>query len=164
MPKITLFLWFEKRAEDAAMYYLSVFKNSKITRTTYYPKSNKVIPTAPEPGSVLTVEFEIDGLIFVALNGGKVPGFELSPAISFAVDCKDQAEIDYLWGKLSAVPEAEQCGWCRDKFGVTWQIVPNVLTVMLADKDQVRVERVIAAYLPMKKFVIADLERAYEGR
>jgi predicted 3-demethylubiquinone-9 3-methyltransferase (glyoxalase superfamily) len=164
VPKINPFLWFEKGAEDAARYYVSVFKNSKITSTMYYPKATKVIPNAPEPGSIMTVEFEMDGQTFVALNGGKVPGFEFSPAISFLVDCKDQAEIDYLWGKLSAVPEAEQCGWCRDKFGVTWQIVPHVLNEMLAGKDQARVERVTAAYLPMKKFVIADLEKAYEGR
>jgi predicted 3-demethylubiquinone-9 3-methyltransferase (glyoxalase superfamily) len=161
MPKITPFLWFEKGAEDVAKYYISIFKNSRIIGTRYYPEATKVIPVAPKAGSVMTVEFEINGQTLVALNGGKVPGFEFTPAVSFAVDCKDQAEIDYLWGKLSSVPEAEQCGWCKDKFGITWQIVPHVLNEMLADKDQAKVERVTAAYLQMKKFVIVDLEKAY---
>jgi predicted 3-demethylubiquinone-9 3-methyltransferase (glyoxalase superfamily) len=164
MQKITPFLWFEKGANDAVEYYTSVFKNSKISKTTYYSQATKAIPGTPEPGSVMTVEFELEGQAFTALNGGKVPGFEFSPATSFVVDCKDQAEIDYLWEKLSAVPEAEQCGWCRDKFGVTWQIVPHVLIDMLADKDRAKVERVTAVYLPMKKLNIEVLKKAFEGR
>jgi len=163
MPKITPFWWFEKEAEEAAKYYVTVFKNSKIVQTSYYPQATKVIPNAPAPGTVMTVEFELAGQRFVALNGGKVPGFEFSPATSFVVDCNNQTEIDYLWAKLSAVPEAEQCGWCRDKFGITWQIVPHVLTEMLADKDQTRVERVTAAYLPMKKLDIETLKKAFKG-
>jgi predicted 3-demethylubiquinone-9 3-methyltransferase (glyoxalase superfamily) len=99
----------------------------------------------------------------VALHGGKVEGFEFSPAISFEVDCADQAEVDRLWDALSAVPEAEQCGWCQDKFGVTWQIVPAALIRMLDDPDQSKVERVTAAFLPMKKLDIAALEKAYAG-
>lgn len=164
MPKITPFWWFEKGAEEAAKYYVNIFKNSKIAKTSYYPKATKVIPNAPEPGTVMTVQFELEGQTFVALNGGKVPGFDFSPATSFVVDCNNQAEIDYFWAKLSAVPEAEQCGWCRDKFGVTWQIVPHALTEMLADKDQAKVERVTAAYLPMKKLDIETLKKAFEGR
>ncbi len=160
MQKITPFLWFEDKAEEAAKYYTSVFKNAKINKTTYYPAAAEEVSGKPK-GSVMTVEFELNGEHFTALNGGKVPGFEFSPAISFVVSCDDQAEIDRLWGELSTVPEAEQCGWCKDKYGITWQIVPTALDKMLSDPDPAKVERVTAAFMPMKKLDIAKLETAY---
>jgi predicted 3-demethylubiquinone-9 3-methyltransferase (glyoxalase superfamily) len=167
MPSITPFLWFASQAQEAAEYYVSVFEDSRITKVTRYPEATREItreiPGAPPPGSIQTVEFELRGQRFVALNGGKVPGFEFSPATSFEVDCQDQAEVDRLWEALSAVPEAEQCGWCQDKFGVTWQIVPTALIRMLDDPDPAKVERVTAAFLPMKKLDIAALEKAYAG-
>jgi predicted 3-demethylubiquinone-9 3-methyltransferase (glyoxalase superfamily) len=162
MQKIITHLWFESQAEDAANYYASVFKNAKVGTITRYPEAAEAV-SGQKAGTVMTVEFEIEGQAFVGLNGGKVPGFEFSPATSFLINCEDQEEIDYLWEKLSAVPEAEQCGWCKDKFGITWQIVPKALSEMLNDPDQAKVERVTAAFLPMKKFDIAALERAYKG-
>lgn len=162
MQKITPFLWFDTQAEDAANYYISVFKNSKINTIVRYPESAEAVAGKPA-GSVMTVEFELEGEAFSALNGGKVPGFEFSSAISFVVICDNQEEIDHYWEKLSAVPEAEQCGWCKDKFGVTWQVVPKVLNEMLSDPDQAKVERVTACFMPMKKFDIVELEKAYKG-
>lgn len=161
MNTITPFLWFEGNAEEAVRYYVSVFKNAKIVSTVRYPAATQQIPGAPKPGSVMTLDFELEGQKFVALNGGKMPGFEFSPAISFQVDCHSQEEIDHYWEKLSAVPEAEQCGWCKDAYGITWQIVPAVLAKMMADPDKAKVERVTAAFLPMKKMDIAALEKAY---
>lgn len=163
MHKIVTCLWVNNEAEEAANYYAETFENCKITRTIKFPKSAESVSGKPA-GSVMTVEFEIDGYPFMVLNGGKVPGFELTSGTSFIVNCEDQEEIDRLWAKLSAVPEAEQCGWCKDKFGVTWQIVPKVLDDMMADKDQDKVERVTKAFLPMKKLDIATLTQAYEGR
>ncbi len=160
MQKITPFLWFDSQAEEAAKYYVSVFKNSEIKSVTHYPKSAEAIAGKPA-GSVMTAEFELEGEPFTALNGGKVPGFEFSSAISFVVSCDNQAEIDHFWEKLSAVPEVEQCGWCKDKFGVTWQIVPKVLSEMLSDPDQAKVERVTACFMPMKKLDIAELQKAF---
>jgi len=160
MQKITPFLWFDSRAEEAANYYVSVFKNSEIKTVVRYPESAEAIAGKPA-GSVMTVEFELEGELFTALNGGKVPGFEFSSATSFVISCDDQAEIDHYWEKLSAVPEAEQCGWCKDKFGITWQIVPKVLSQMLSDPDQAKVERVTACFMPMKKLDIAALQAAY---
>lgn len=163
IQKISPFLWFEKGAEDAAAYYVSVFKHSKILDTVYYPKSAEGV-SGFKKGAVMTVDFEIEEMTFIALNGGKVDGFTFSPATSFAVSCETQEEIDHLWEKLSAVPEAEQCGWCKDKFGITWQIVPRVLyDKYLSDPDQKKVERVTTAFLQMKKFDIAKLEKAYKG-
>lgn len=161
MQKITTCLWFDDQAEPAAKYYVSVFKDAKINNITRYPKAAEAVSGKPA-GSVLTVEFELAGRIFVALNGGKQPGFELNGAISFIVACDTQVEIDHFWSKLSAVPAAEQCGWCTDKFGITWQIVPAALGKMLSDPDQNKVERVMKAFLPMKKLVISELEKAYE--
>lgn len=161
--KITPFLWFVKGAEDAAEYYVSVFKNSKIKTIQKYPKEAEAVAGMPA-GSVMTVEFELDGMTFVGLNGGPVEGFKFSPANSYAVYCETQEEIDHLWEKLSAVPEAEQCGWCQDKFGVTWQIVPADLNKLLSDSDPVKVGRVTAAFMQMKKFNIAKLQEAYEGK
>jgi len=161
--KITPFLWFEKGAEDAAKYYVSVFKNSKINRIQKYPQSAEEV-SGQKAGSIMSVDLQLDGVNFQFLNGGKIPEFDLrSSAISFVVACDTQEEIDTFWGKLSAVPEREQCGWCVDKFGVTWQIVPNVLGELLSDPDQKKVERVTSCFLQMKKFDIAKLKEAYEG-
>ena len=160
MPGIVIYLWFDDQAEEAAKYYTSVFEDSKLGTITPYPKSAEDVAGKPA-GSVMTAEFQIRGQNFVALNGGKVPGFEFSPATSFLISCETQEEIDQLWEKLSAVPEAEQCGWCKDKFGVTWQIVPSVLGEMLNDPDKSKVERVTACFLKMKKFDIAKLQEAF---
>ncbi len=160
MQKITLYLWFEDKAEEAAKFYVSIFNNAKILHTSYYPEAAEKVAGKPA-GSVMTVEFQLEGQKFIALNGGKVPGFEFTSAISLLVNCESQVEIDKLWNKLSAVPEAEQCGWLQDKYGITWQIVPQVLGEMLSDANPAKVEKVTAAFLKMKKFDIAVLESAY---
>lgn len=162
MQKINPFIWFEDQAEEAANYYVSVFKDAHINEIVKYPESAEAVSGRPA-GSVMTVDLEIAGEHFSFLNGGKIPGFELNSAVSFVITCDSQEEIDHYWEKLSAVPEAEQCGWCKDKFGVTWQVVPKVLGEMLSDNDQVKVERVIACFMKMKKFDIAELEKAYKG-
>jgi predicted 3-demethylubiquinone-9 3-methyltransferase (glyoxalase superfamily) len=161
MRKMTACLWFDDRAEEAAKYYTSIFPNSKVTRMLRYDAAAAEASGRPE-GSVLTVDFELDGNRFVGLNGG--PEFQFSPAISFMVECENQDEIDYYWEKLTAGGDekAQQCGWLADKFGVSWQIVPRVLDEMLADDDRPRAERVMKAMLAMKKIDIAALERAYE--
>jgi predicted 3-demethylubiquinone-9 3-methyltransferase (glyoxalase superfamily) len=157
MPKITTFLTYEGSAEDAAAFYVSIFPNSRVTRTTRY------LEGAPMPvGTVMTVEFELDGEPFVALNGGE--HFRFTDGISLSVDCKDQKEIDHYWSALTADGGEEvACGWLRDKFGVSWQINTHVLTDMFADADTERANRAFAAMMKMKKIVIADLERAFEG-
>ena len=163
--KITPFFWFEKDAEKAAEYYVSVFPNSKIKQTVMYPAAAEKDSGMPA-GSVMTVEFELDRMTFSALNGGNPGlGFSLasSSAVSFVYNCETQEEIDHLWEALSAVPEAEQCGWCKDKFGITWQIVPNVLNEYLTDSDQEKVERVTECFMQMKKFNIVELKKAYQG-
>lgn len=159
MPKITPNLWFNNNAEEAVNFYLSVFKNGNILRTDYYTNAGKEIH-GHNAGDVLTIEFELDGQEFVALNGG--PEFPFNESISFIVDCETQEEIDYYWEKLSADPAAEQCGWLKDKYGVSWQIIPTILNEMLRDSDPAKVERVTNAFLPMKKLDIAALKRAYE--
>lgn len=159
MHSIAPYLWFDNQAEEAAKYYVSVFNNSKIVSTSYYPEASEEISGKPK-GSVMTVEFEIKGQCFVALNGGQIPGFEFTPAISFLVTCDTQEEIDHIWKSLSTVPEAEQCGWCRDQFGITWQVVPSVLSKLLSSPDPAKVEKVTAAFLKMKKFNIQALEEA----
>lgn len=159
--KITPFLWFDSQAEEAANYYVSVFKNSKIKSVVKYPEAAQEVAGKPA-GSVMTVEFEIEGMTFTALNGGPVEGFKFSPATSFVVSVETQEEIDHLWEKLSAVPEAEQCGWCTDKFGITWQIVPTILNELLANPE--KAERVTAAFMKMKKFDIEALKAAGEGK
>lgn len=164
VQKITPFLWFTKGAEDAAKYYVSVFKNSEIKRIQKYPESAEEV-SGQKAGSVMSVVLELDGVNFQFLNGGKIPEFDLrSSAISFVVSCDTQEEIDMFWEKLSAIPDREQCGWCVDKFGVTWQIVPSVLDTFLSDPDQKKVERVTACFLQMKKFDISELKKAYEGK
>jgi predicted 3-demethylubiquinone-9 3-methyltransferase (glyoxalase superfamily) len=162
MQRITPFLWFEKKAEEAVEFYTSIFKNSKILGTTRYDEAGSRVSGRPK-GSVMTVAFQIEGQNFTALNGGPVAGFKFSPAVSFVVSCKNQREIDYFWSRLSKGGKTDQCGWLEDKYGVTWQIVPTVLAKMLQDKDKKKVSRVTEAFLRMKKFDIATLERAYKG-
>lgn len=154
MQKITPFLWFNFQAEEAVTLYTSVFKNSKILATTRYPAGS------PGPaGAVMTVSFELNGQEFTALNGG--PEFPFSEAISFYVNCESQAEVDELWEKLSQGGEKGQCGWLKDRFGVSWQIVPTVLGSLLGDPNPQKAQRVTEAMLKMKKLDIAELKRAY---
>lgn len=159
MQKITPFLWFDDQAEEAANFYTSVFKNSKIGNTTRYDEESAHASGKPE-GSVMTVDFQLEGQDFIALNGG--PQFQFTEAISFSVDCKTQEEVDELWEKLSAGGEESQCGWLKDKYGLSWQIVPTVLIEMLKDKDAGKAKRVTHAMLQMKKLDIETLKRAYE--
>jgi predicted 3-demethylubiquinone-9 3-methyltransferase (glyoxalase superfamily) len=161
IQKITPHLWFEDNAEEAAKFYTSIFKNSKITGITHYGQSAAEVSGRPK-GTVMTVTFELEGQLFMALNGG--PIFKFSPAISFLVSCETQEEVDNLWEKLSeGGGEVEQCGWLKDKFGVSWQIVPNVLGEMMQDKDAEKSERVMKAILQMKKIDIQGLRKAYAG-
>ncbi len=156
MQKITPFLWFNGKAQEAMNFYTSIFKNSKIGDVTRYGD------TGPGPkGTVMTATFEIEGQEFIALNGG--PQTTFSPAISFVVHCKTQEEIDELWEKLSKGGEKIECGWLKDKYGVSWQIVPTLLGEMLQDKDARKTNRVMKAILQMKKLDIRTLQRAYNG-
>ncbi len=161
MQKITPFLWFDKNAEEAMNFYTSVFKNSKIISITRYPDNAPEGPMKGMEGKVLTGVFEIEGQQFMALDGG--PIFKFTEATSFYVECEDQAEVDYYWGKLSAVPEAEQCGWLKDKFGLTWQIIPKALPELMNDPDPQKAMRVTQAMLKMKKISVADLEAARDS-
>ncbi len=161
MQKITPFLWFDGKAEEAARFYTSIFKNSKIGKIARYGKEGFEVHKR-QPGTVMTVEFEIDGQKFVALNGG--PEFKFTEAVSFAVDCKTQREVDELWQKLAEGGEESVCGWLKDKFGLSWQITPTVLGEMLSDKDPKKAGRVMAAMLKMKKIDIETLKKAYEQR
>jgi len=157
--KITPHLWFEDNAEEAAKFYTSIFKNSRILDITRYGESAAEVSGRPK-GTVMTMTFELEGQQFTALNGG--PIFKFSPAISFSVNCETQEEVDYLWQKLSEGGEEEQCGWLKDKFGVSWQIVPSILAKMIHDKDANKSERVIKAMLQMKKLDIQGLKKAFE--
>jgi predicted 3-demethylubiquinone-9 3-methyltransferase (glyoxalase superfamily) len=159
MQKISPFLWFDDKAEEAVNLYVSIFKNSKITGITRYGEAGSEVAGRPK-GTVMTIEFLLDGQEFVALNGG--PVFTFTPAISFVVNCETQEEVDRLWEKLSEGGEIEQCGWLRDKYGVSWQIVPTILGEMLQDKNTERSERVMKAMLQMKKINIKALEQAYQ--
>ena len=153
MPKITPCLWFDTEGEEAARLYTSVFPNSKIVEVTRYGNAG------PRPeGTVMTVSFELDGQAFVALNGG--PEFTFDEAVSFQVDCETQDEVDAYWSKLSEGGEEGPCGWLKDRFGLSWQIVPRVLPELLADPDREKAQRVMAAMLKMKKIDIDELERA----
>ncbi len=155
MQKITPFLWYNNQAEEAINFYISVFKKSKILKITHYGEG------APMPkGTVMTVSFLLDGQEFMALNGG--PYFTISPAISFVVNCKTQEEVDEFWEKLSEGGEQQQCGWLKDKFGVSWQIVPTALGEMLSDTDTAKSQRVMSAILQMKKLDIKILKHAFE--
>ena len=162
MQKITPFLWFDDQAEEAAKFYTSIFKNSKVGKITRYGESAEKAARRPA-GSVMTVEFELEGQKFTALNGG--PVFKFNESISFVVNCDTQEEVDYFWEKLSADGGQEsQCGWLKDKFGVSWQIVPTVLIEMLQDKDSEKSERVMKAMLQMQKIDIKTLKEAYERK
>ena len=158
--KITPCLWFDTQAEDAAKHYVSIFRNSKILGLSRYGKEGFEIHGRKE-GTVMTVEFELDGQKFVGLNGG--PQFKFDEAISFQIHCENQKEVDYFWQKLSQGGQEGPCGWLKDKFGLSWQVVPNCLIEMLTDKDAEKVGRVTKTFLQMKKFDIAELERAFEG-
>ena len=158
--RITPFLWFDDKAEEAAKFYTSIFKNSQIGKITRYDEEASK-PTGRPPGSVMTVEFQLDGQNFVALNGG--PVFKFTEAVSFVVNCETQNEVDYFWSKLSAGGEESRCGWLKDKFGLSWQVVPVVLIEMLADKDTARAKRVMHAMLQMDKIDIPTLKKAYDG-
>ncbi|CAD6872291.1 VOC family protein [Methylomonas fluvii] len=154
MPKITPFLWFDDQAEQAMNFYLSIFKDSKVLSINRYGDAG------PGPkGGVMTASFELNGQVFTALNGG--PVYKLSPAISFVVHCETQAEVDHYWEKLSAGGKPNQCAWLDDKFGVTWQIVPNILIELLSDPDPVKAGRVMQAMLKMTKIDIDTLKLAY---
>ena len=156
MPKITPFLWFDTQAEQAAKFYVSIFKNSKIGKIARYGEAG------PGPkGGVMTVVFELDGQPFIALNGG--PHYKFTEAVSFVVDCTSQQEVDEFWTKLSAGGEEGPCGWLKDKYGLSWQVVPTVLTELLSDADRAKANRVMQAMLKMKKIVIDDLQKAYRG-
>jgi predicted 3-demethylubiquinone-9 3-methyltransferase (glyoxalase superfamily) len=159
--KITPFLWFESQAEEAVKFYTSIFRNSRILGTTRYDEAAAKAAGRPV-GSVLTVAFELEGQKFTALNGG--PIFKFTEAISFVVDCETQAEVDYYWDKLSAGGQEVECGWLKDRFGLSWQIVPTILPEMLQDKDPEKAKRAMAAMLKMKKLSIDGLKKAYEGR
>ena len=157
MQKITPFLWFDGKAEEAARFYVSIFKNSKIGQI------RRLGEAGPGPkGSVLTISFQIEGQEFVALNGG--PQFTFTPAISFLVNCQTQEEVDHFWEKLSDGGRKNRCGWLQDKFGVSWQIVPTALGQLLGDPDPEKSSRVMKAMLQMNKLDIRGLQDAYEDR
>jgi predicted 3-demethylubiquinone-9 3-methyltransferase (glyoxalase superfamily) len=155
-------LWFDTEAEEAARFYTGIFRNSKIGRISRYGEAGHEFHGKP-PGSAMTVEFELDGQAFTALNGG--PVFKFNEAISLQVYCKTQEELDRYWEKLSDGGDeaAQQCGWLKDRFGVSWQVVPVVLSRMVSDPDTTKSQRVMRALLQMKKLDIAELERAYAG-
>ena len=162
VQRISPCLWFGDQAEAAAAFYTGIFKNSKIVNISRYGEAGREVHGRP-PGTVLTVGFELDGQTFTALNGG--PVFTFNEAISFQVNCATQEEVDYYWGKLSAGgdAQAQQCGWLKDRYGVSWQIVPGALVEMISDPDAAKAGRVMEAMLRMKKLDIAGLKRAYAG-
>ncbi|TLX88554.1 MAG: VOC family protein [Thaumarchaeota archaeon] len=161
MQKISPCLWFDNNAEEATSFYTSIFKNSKIGNVTRYGKEGHEIH-GKEEGTVMTVDFEIEGQKFLALNGG--PIFKFNEAISFQIYCETQEEVDYYWEKLSEAGDekAQQCGWLKDRYGVSWQVVPTVLIKMLQDKDPKKSESVMKALLQMRKLDISALKKAYE--
>jgi predicted 3-demethylubiquinone-9 3-methyltransferase (glyoxalase superfamily) len=159
--KIAPCLWYDNQAVEAAKLYTSVFKNSKIGRTSYYSDEGKDVH-GHDASKVLTVEFELEGQTFLALNGG--PQFKFNESVSFQVFCDDQKEIDYYWDKLrEGGGQESQCGWLKDRFGLSWQVVYAPMIDMLHDKDRARVDRLFKAFMPMKKFDVAALEKAYAG-
>ena len=159
--KITPCLWFDTQAEEAANAYVAIFENSRIVRLSRYGKEGHQVH-GREAGSVMTVEFEIEGQRFVALNGG--PHFKFNEAVSFQVHCETQEEIDHYWSKLAEGGEEGPCGWLKDRFGLSWQVVPKALPDMLMDPDPEKSGRVTKAFLQMRKFDVEALKRAYEGR
>jgi predicted 3-demethylubiquinone-9 3-methyltransferase (glyoxalase superfamily) len=160
--KIVPCLWFEDQAEEAARFYTGIFKNSRILDMSRYTEAGREVH-GRQPGSVLMVSFELLGQPFSALNGG--PEFKFTEAISFQISCDTQEELDHYWTRLSAGgdPTAQQCGWLKDKFGVSWQVLPTILPAMLVDPDPAKTGRVMEALMPMKKLDIAALKRAYAG-
>jgi predicted 3-demethylubiquinone-9 3-methyltransferase (glyoxalase superfamily) len=155
MQKITPFLWFDGQAEEAMNFYISLFKNSRVLSVTRYGEAG------PGPkGTVMSATFELEGQKFMALNGG--PLFTFTPAISFFVNCETQEEVDYFWQKLSEGGKKEKCGWLKDKYGLSWQIIPSVLGKLLGDKDAEKAKRVMQAMLQMDKLDIARLQQAYD--
>ena len=160
--KITPCLWFDDEAEEAVTFYTGIFRNSKVLNVSRYGEAGHEIHGKPA-GTVLTVAFELEGQAFTALNGG--PVFRFNEAISFQVDCETQEEVDHYWEKLSegGEPKAQQCGWLKDKYGVSWQVVPRVLVEMMSDPDSGKSGRAMEAMLQMKKIDIAELKRAYRG-
>ncbi len=159
--KITPCLWFDTEAEQAARFYCSIFKDSRIGTISHFNREGKEIH-GKDAGSVMAVAFELEGQKFSALNGG--PQFKFNEAISFQVHCDDQTEVDYFWAKLSEEGQEGPCGWLKDRYGLSWQIVPKALFKMLSGADREKSERVTKAFLQMKKFDIAALERAYAGQ
>jgi len=160
MQKITPFLWYDNNAEEAANFYVSIFKNSKMGDIARYDDSGAKAAGRPTE-SVMVVEFQLEGQEFVALNGG--PHFKFTEAVSFVVNCESQEEVDYFWGELTADGGAEsQCGWLKDKYGLSWQIVPTILPELLQDKDRAKAKRVMEAMLKMKKIDIKTLQQAAE--
>jgi predicted 3-demethylubiquinone-9 3-methyltransferase (glyoxalase superfamily) len=160
--KITPCLWFDDQAEEAVAFYSGIFKNSKVVTVSRYGEAGKEIHGRPA-GSVMTIAFELDGQTFTALNGG--PVFKFNEAISLQVNCETQAEVDHFWTRLSegGDPSAQQCGWLKDRYGVSWQIVPRVLVELIMDPDAAKSQRVMTAMLRMKKIDIAALRRAHAG-
>jgi len=154
MQKITPFLWFDDQAEEAVDFYTSIFKNSGIVDITHYGEAGP-----GSKGSVMTIAFQLEGQDFIALNGG--PDFKFTEAISFQVECRNQVEVDELWEKLSAGGEKGPCGWLKDKYGLSWQIVPSILYKLICDPDPVRSQKVTQAMLQMSKIDIEGLQRAY---
>lgn len=162
VQRITPCLWFDQQAEEAAKFYTGIFRNSRITKTAYYGEAGHDIH-GMAAGTVLTVTFELDGQAFTAMNGG--PVFKFNEAVSFQVNCDTQEEVDHYWEKLSAGGDekAQQCGWLKDRFGASWQIVPTMVAEMIADPDAGKSQRVMTALLQMKKLDIAKLKLAYAG-
>jgi len=157
MQNITPFLWYDGKAEEAINHYVSIFKNSRIIKISYWGEGS------PFPkGQVMTGTFELDGLKFHAFDAG--PQFKFTEAISFFVDCNTQTEVDELWEKLSAGGEKSRCGWLKDKFGISWQIIPRALGQLMGDKDPEKSKRVMIAMMKMDKIIIADLQKAYDGK
>lgn len=156
MQKITPFLWFDGKAEEAVNFYASIFKNSKVTSMKHWGEGS------PFPkDQVMTATVELDGIKFHAFDAG--PMFKFTEAISFFVDCEDQEEVDHFWYKLSEAGEESRCGWLKDKFGISWQIVPKALPQLMGDKDPEKAKRVMMAMMQMSKIIIADLEKAHAG-
>jgi predicted 3-demethylubiquinone-9 3-methyltransferase (glyoxalase superfamily) len=159
---ITPCLWFDSEAEDAARFYLGIFKNSRIVAMTRYGEAGREVH-GRSAGSVMTVEFELNGQSFTALNGG--PHFKFNEAVSFQIMCRTQEEVDHYWNRLGqgGDPNAQQCGWLKDKYGLSWQVVPTGMVEMLNDPDREKADRAMEAMLKMKKLDIAELQRAFEG-
>ena len=157
MPRITPNLWFDTQGLEAAEFYVSIFPNSKVTNVTHYTEAGP-----GEPGTVLTVEFVLDGHPFVAINGG--PEFTFDEAVSFEITCKDQEELDYYWEKLLDGGEESQCGWLKDKYGLSWQVVPEGMVELFKDPDKSRSERAMKAMMGMKKLDLAAVQAAADGR